>query len=200
MNIKKLTDLRMLQKNSLYTITGVGGDLEEWVNGYNEKLKKEKIGTPKQLYTFKGRDVNDEFDLSGNNRFKDDLTFLAFVLDGLNIGKLAMFKLKWGDRWSDDIIANSIDENHNYKKLKNLESMLKIKNRNQLRKIISESKYFNMQEIRDELKSSFRDWELQDNLTEEDAKEITTSVMYKLKLTQKDYKKVLSVVKQYYGI
>lgn len=49
------------------------------------------------------------FNNKNNNEFKNDLKFLAFPLDGLNVGKLAMFKLKMGDRWSDDIIANSIN-------------------------------------------------------------------------------------------
>lgn len=127
MNIKKLIDIKKLQTSSFYTITGVGGDLEEWVNGYNDLLNKEKIGTPKQWYTFKGRDVNNTFNLEGNNKFKDDLTFLAFVLNGLNVGKLAMFKLKMNDRWSDDIINNSIS----------VDESIKIK-RSQLKKIIQE--------------------------------------------------------------
>lgn len=122
MNVKKLTDIERLQKDSLYTIMGVGGDINEWVSGYNDMLAKEKIGTPKQWYTFKGKEVNSTFNLSGNNKFQNNLTFLAFTLDGLNVGKLAIFKLKNGDRWSDDIIANSINES---KKIKSLKKFIK---------------------------------------------------------------------------
>ena len=50
--------------------------------------------------------LNDEFNLTGTNRYPDDLHCLAFSLNGLDIGKLAMFKLDWGDRWFDDIVDN----------------------------------------------------------------------------------------------
>ena len=53
--------------------------------------------------------MNDLGKLSNDNRYPDDITFLAFPLDGLDIGKLAMFKLKMGDRWFDDIIDNNAD-------------------------------------------------------------------------------------------
>ena len=92
---------------SYYTIVGAGGDLNEWVEGYEEMLNEQGIGTPEFWITFNGRDVNNKYDLSGDNRFNNSLTFLAFPLDGLNVGKLAMFKLRMGDRWFDDIIDNS---------------------------------------------------------------------------------------------
>lgn len=31
---------------------------------------------------------------------------LMFPLDGLNVGKLAMFKIRFGVRWFDDIVDN----------------------------------------------------------------------------------------------
>ena len=45
--------------------------------------------------------------LLGSNRYPDDLVFLAFSLDGLDVGKLAMFKLRFGARWFDDIVENN---------------------------------------------------------------------------------------------
>lgn len=38
--------------------------------------------------------------------FRDDLTVLTFPLDGLHVGKLAMFKLTMEDRWFDDVTDN----------------------------------------------------------------------------------------------
>lgn len=97
-----------LYKGSYYTIIGCGGDLEEWKKGYTNLLQEKEIGTIKEWVTFKGADVNSKYKLTGDNRFKDDLTFLAFPLDGLDVSKLALFKLEMNDRWFDDIISNTL--------------------------------------------------------------------------------------------
>lgn len=94
---------------SYYTILGAGGDLQEWVDGYEKWLEEKGIGKPKAWFTCKGKDINEGFGLIGSNAFKDDLTCLFFPLDELNIGGLAMFKLAHGDRWFDDIIDNSLE-------------------------------------------------------------------------------------------
>ena len=99
--------LENLYKTSAYTIIGCGGSLDEWVNGYNEMLAEQKIGTPEEGYTYTGKDVNAQYGLQGSNRFSDDLVFLSFKLNGLDLGKLAMFRLRMGDKWFDDLIDNS---------------------------------------------------------------------------------------------
>lgn len=93
-------------RGSYYTIIGCGGDLEEWKNGYQELLTKEGIGTITKWIEFTGEDMNEELELQDNDRFQNDLHFLAFSLDGLNVGRLAMFKIKMRDRWFDDIVDN----------------------------------------------------------------------------------------------
>lgn len=99
--------LEKAYNGSYYTIIGAGGDLNEWKDGYQELLDKEDIGKISEWVLFKGKDVNDYYKLEGDNRFRDSLNFLAFPLDGLNISKLAIFKIKMRDRWFDDIIDNS---------------------------------------------------------------------------------------------
>lgn len=95
-----------LYNGSYYTIIGCGGDLNEWKNGYQELLDKEGIGTIKEWHTFKGKDFNANFN---KKEFKQTVIFLSFPLDGLNIEKLAIFKLRMGDRWFDDIVNNAIE-------------------------------------------------------------------------------------------
>jgi len=107
MKIKNET-LKKAYDGSYYTITGAGGDLNEWKNGYAEMLKERNIGTITEWVEFTGADMNNEFKLTGDNRYADDLHFLAFSLDGLNIGKLAMFKIQMQDRWFDDIVGNAV--------------------------------------------------------------------------------------------
>jgi len=101
--------LDTLYNDSWYTIEGAGGDLNDWVNGYQEMFDKENIGTIQEFVTFSGKDMNEYYELSGRNRYPDNFTFLAFPLNGLNMSKLAIFKLRMGDRWFDDIVDNSLD-------------------------------------------------------------------------------------------
>lgn len=102
-----MNKLQKAYEGSYYTITGVGGDLQEWKDGYAKMLKEQGIGEIKEWIEFTGADMNYEYDLFGNNAYPDDLHFLAFPLDNLDIGKLAIFKLKMQDRWFDDIVDNN---------------------------------------------------------------------------------------------
>lgn len=92
---------------SYYTILGCGGNLDNWTSGYREMLESEGIGSPKEFITFKGADMNEIYGLTGNNAYDEGLTFLMFPLDGLNVPKLAIFKLRADDRWFDDIVDNN---------------------------------------------------------------------------------------------
>ena len=51
--------------------------------------------------------MNMEYGLTGDNAYPDDLTFLMFPLTGLNMGRLAIFKILMSDRWFDDIVDNN---------------------------------------------------------------------------------------------
>ena len=93
---------------SYCTMIGAGSTdgHKDWFDGINKALKEDKIGQIKTLYVFKGKDMDNFFGLTGDNRYQDDLTFICFPLDGLDIGRLAMFKLKSELRWFDDICDN----------------------------------------------------------------------------------------------
>lgn len=105
MDINKL--LEEAYKENYYTITGAGGDLKTWKEGYQELLDKEEIGTITKWISFTGKDMNDKYHLTRDNRYPDDLHFLAFSLDNLDLGKLAIFKTRMRDRWFDDIVDNN---------------------------------------------------------------------------------------------
>lgn len=100
-------ELEQLRGKSAYTIVGVG-DIDEYKKGYEELMKREGIGKPISWHTFTGKLMNDSYNLTGDNRYPNDLVFLCFPLDGLNVGKLAMFKLRMEDRWLDDVIDNDL--------------------------------------------------------------------------------------------
>lgn len=111
-DIKNITDLSNAYDHSYYAIAGCGGDLAEWTAGYERLLAEQGIGKPQEWITFTGAAVNQAAEAGGRyiidpkDKFDNDLTFLAFPLNGLHIGKLAMFKLNMRDRWFDDIIDN----------------------------------------------------------------------------------------------
>ncbi len=92
---------------SYYTIVGCGGDLNEWTAGYRELLANRGIGTPEKFITFKGKDMNEVYGLTGDNTYPDTLTFLMFPLSGLEVSKLAILRLQGQDRWFDDIVDNN---------------------------------------------------------------------------------------------
>ena len=107
MNIKNEM-LRAAYEGSYYTIVGAGGDQKEWQDGYNKMLREQGIGEVTKWIAFTGKAMNEEFSLTGDNKYPDDLHFLAFPLDGLDVGKLAMFKIRMRDRWFDDIVSNNV--------------------------------------------------------------------------------------------
>ena len=99
--------LREAYEGSFYTIEGAGGDVNDWKKGYADLLRDRGIGTISKWIEFTGRDMNVESCLTGTNRYPDSLHFLAFPLTGLDVEKLAFFKLQMGDRWFDDIVDNN---------------------------------------------------------------------------------------------
>ena len=100
-----------LYDNSAYTCTGCS-DPKEFAKGYTEYLKELGIGKVNTFYTFTGKQMNENYKLKGTTKYPDDLNFLSFKLDGLDCGKLAIFKLRMEDRWFDDIVDNNKRNNH----------------------------------------------------------------------------------------
>jgi hypothetical protein len=102
-----MINFELLESGSWYTITGAGGDLNKWKTGYQNMLNESCIGTIREWAMFTGAEMNAYYGLTGSNAYKDDLHFLAFSLDGLDVNKLAIFKIVMNDRWFDDIVANN---------------------------------------------------------------------------------------------
>lgn len=105
--METLEDLSVAERGSFYTIRGIGGDLAEWEEGIPKVLREAEIGTPTALYLTTGEAVNAYVGTIPNperDKFPDDLLLLMFPLDGLNIVKLALFRLMYGDIWFDDMV------------------------------------------------------------------------------------------------
>lgn len=99
-------------EGSYYTILGAGGDLSDWTKGIAEFLDERGIGIPQKFFTTTGKDINAFAEARGevapDDHFPADLTVLMFPLDGLDGGKLAIFRLLAGDRWFDDVVNNMV--------------------------------------------------------------------------------------------
>ena len=100
--------LKSLENASAFTVEGAGGNLDDWMRGLNKLLAENEIGQVDTFYTFSGKLMNNMYGLTGKNRYPDNFTFLCFKLDGLDVGKLAIFKLSFGARWLDDIVDNNL--------------------------------------------------------------------------------------------
>ena len=107
-----IADLQKARNESWYCIAGAGGEETEWVDGYTALLEEQGIGRPAAWFRTNGGTVNAMAGayhggvIVDRDQFPGDLTLLLFPLDGLHLGKLAMFKLRMGDRWYDDVVAN----------------------------------------------------------------------------------------------
>jgi hypothetical protein len=105
-------DLEAAYEGSYYFVAGAGGDLEEWITGYEGLMKEQEIGTPTQWLATNGAAINlfASEKLGGqivnDDQYPSDLTCLLFPLNDLHVGRLAMFKLQMQDRWFDDVIQN----------------------------------------------------------------------------------------------
>ena len=101
-------ELLSLTDNSAFTVEGAGGNLDDWMQGLNKLLAENEIGQVDTFYTFSSKLMNDTYGFTGQNHYPDNLTFLCFKLDGLDVNKLAIFKLSFGARWLDDIVDNNL--------------------------------------------------------------------------------------------
>ena len=95
-------ELRKLSKGGKegLVLLGCGGDLNEWVDGVTEALNGEGIakGTPTDLW--------EAIYSSTSTGGRTDLTLL-FGKGKLDIGKMAMWRLQFGDAsWLSDFVVN----------------------------------------------------------------------------------------------
>jgi hypothetical protein len=81
---------------------GCGGDLQEWINGITEHLNEEDIakGSPEDLWKNIYR-----LETTGG---RIDLAFVSHnLLDGFNVGKMAMWRMRLGNcSWISDYFDN----------------------------------------------------------------------------------------------
>ena len=84
-------------------VMGAGGDPQEWIDGILKLLKEEGIAKPDATF-------GETFLLDGNvmgEEGRTDLVLLFNTPSGFEIGKLAMWRIKFGSAsWASDFIVN----------------------------------------------------------------------------------------------
>lgn len=103
--------IKELERLSAFTWEGMTLD-EENLNEIARIFKEENLvkeNTEEILgYIWFGKDMNELYNLHGENRYADDLPFLAFAPDTFDgTANLNVFKIMAGARWLDDIVMNN---------------------------------------------------------------------------------------------
>ena len=96
-----------LYKDSAFTIYGCSGNMYEWAVKLNHVFVQTDVGRVEKFYTFVGAQMNEKYQLQGKKKYKDDLNFLAFKRNNLNLKKLSKIKDKLGAKWFNDIVDNN---------------------------------------------------------------------------------------------
>lgn len=98
-----------LEKGSAITWEGLNKDddsLSQAVDFFTTESKGFKV--PCDIYWWSGKEFNDKYGLTGDNRYPDDLNFISIPLDMWSeMGNLPMLKFQVGARWLDDIVDNN---------------------------------------------------------------------------------------------
>ncbi len=85
-------------------ILGAGGELIEWVQGFDKILKEEEIVKGRyNSFNFAARIIGNCLGKGG----RTDLVLLFDPKNKINGGKLAMWRIKMGDiSWVEDFVVN----------------------------------------------------------------------------------------------
>lgn len=105
MKVIKLTngnELYGLYETSCFTWEGMS-DTEENLAAIESAIRENGYTEEECVfYTYKGKLMNEYYELNGENAYPDDLTFVS-IPNFYN----PMFKIEYGARWFDDIVDNN---------------------------------------------------------------------------------------------
>lgn len=108
--VTTIEGLRKLYDGSALTFEGTVVDeknaefLVNWLKEAGTEPAEDLV-----IYTFKGKLMNDTFELTNDNRYPDDLTSVSIELNQLgNWSPLTTKRFELGGRWMDDVIDNNL--------------------------------------------------------------------------------------------
>lgn len=90
------------EKEEGLVLLGAGGDLHEWIDGISNELLKEGIATGNKHTMW-----NNKFYKLESTGGRTDFVMLFKNKTTINVGKMAIWRLKFGDNsWLSDFIVN----------------------------------------------------------------------------------------------
>lgn len=109
--IKEVTTkekLDELYNSSALTFTGIIADDEnlnkivEWIKMYSE------ISEPLPIHIIKGKVMNENYGLTGDNAYNDELTLVSIKTDDIKqVNRIVIPRFEVGGKWFDDIVNNN---------------------------------------------------------------------------------------------
>ena len=104
-NVTSGEQLERLYDTSALTLEGLAAesilDFMEWVKERTE-VKNEII------YITKGEIMNDFYELTGDNRYPNNLNIVSISGNDINLMPLSFARFEIGARWFDDIVDNNL--------------------------------------------------------------------------------------------
>lgn len=103
-NITTKEELDNLYAHSALTIEGLAedsiSDFVDWLVSNTDIMTENLV-----VYVIKGKVMNDNYNLTGNNRYPDDLTLVSVV--DIDLMKVTIKRFEIDARWFDDIVDNN---------------------------------------------------------------------------------------------
>ena len=84
------------------------GCIEEELPLYIDFIKKYSEMNDEDVYIVKGKLMNEHYNLTGDNRYQDDLTIAVVKLSSIkNVVEVAVPRFQIGGKWFTDIVDNN---------------------------------------------------------------------------------------------
>ena len=117
-NVNSGSELAYLYDHSALTWEGLV-ITEDSLSQVSDWLKsKDALISEPSFYVIKGKFMNDYYELTGTNRYQDDLNIVSVDPECINLGKVIIARFESGGRWFDDIVDNNEDREQEKKRKK----------------------------------------------------------------------------------
>ena len=108
-NVNSGSELAYLYDHSALTWEGLV-TTEDSLSQVSDWLKnKDALTSEPSFYVITGKFMSDYYELTGTNRYQDDLNIVSVDTDCINLGKVIIARFESGGRWFDDIVDNNED-------------------------------------------------------------------------------------------
>lgn len=102
--VKSKEELDYLYSVSALTIEGLR---EESIPTIMKILKENTDVYRERAFIISGKFMNEQYGLTGNNAYKDDLHIVSFSLEDFDAMPMTFKRTAFGGRWFDDIVDNN---------------------------------------------------------------------------------------------